>query len=198
MSTFHIICAGPSAQPWISKIDWCNKSVVLCNGTPLIFNRQTKDTRWVMIDDIPEALKFWTQGLNDAIKYCTDINKHDVLGGYVIKHNVSYVSDNPLVSGFFWQGSVGNLACHLAQWLGATKCYVWGLDYQDKTRSYSHIHDSLKSETNKWKNMDNIEVGWQKTRTGLHDLGCEIYNCNPNSVLQALEIVDPDKAAKED
>ena len=46
--------------------------------------------------------------------------------------------------------------------------------------------------------MDNIEVGWEKTKVGLHDLGCEVYNCNPSSELKALEKVDPNKAAKED
>lgn len=198
MATCHVLCAGPSVRPWIDQINWSNKSVFLVNGMPLVFNKRTKVTRWVMIDDIPEGLKEWAGGLSDVTRYCTNINKRDVLGGTVIRHNSVAATDTPEVLGFYWNGSVGNVACHLAWWLGYTRCMVWGLDYQNKIRCYSSIHSSLMPDVKNWENMDIVEVGWERTKNDCEAMGCRIFNCNPDSELRALPKIDPNEAALEE
>jgi len=197
--TFHIICAGPSTWPWIAKpgYGWFDKNVILCNGMPLVWNQDCLNLRWVMIDDIPEGLKAWARSPNPRPRYCTDLNKHAVNNGIVIRHNSKHVMDKPEVSGFFWHGSVGQLACHLSWWLGADRCMVWGLDYQDKKRSYDQVHPSMVAEKKLWDHMDVIESGWGKLVTGLQDLGCKVFNCNPESALKAVPMIDPEKAFKE-
>jgi len=194
---FHIICAGPSTRPYLAMDTWLKKSVILCNGMPLLWTARCEDLRWVMIDPIPEGLKSWTQNPCENTRYCTDLNKHDVLGGTVIRHNHVHVMDNPEVAGFFWHGSVGQLACHLAWWLGAKRCMVWGLDYHDKRRSYDRLHQSMSSPDKFWDHMDVVEGGWQKLVTGLHDLGCEVFNANPGTALKAVPLIDVREALKE-
>lgn len=171
----------------------------MTNGIPLLVPSVVGvDVRWCMIDELPEALQEYGKSRVTYPRFCTKLNKHQVTDGIVVRHHGRHVMDNPMELGFFWQGSVGHMACHLAWFLGARKVYVWGLDYKSKERSYDHVDPSLKApEGERWL-MQNIEVGWDKLRTGLRDLGCEVYNCNPCSELRALPMITPEGAILEE
>jgi len=179
----HVLAGGPSLVPWLPRRDWSTGNVIGCNGIPLL----VPDVPiWLMIDPLPGNLLGWAQSNKRAIKYCTAQNSSQVPNGRVIPVQGKAVMDDPWAKGFFFYHCVAHAACHLAWSWGIKTILVWGLDYQDHADAWGGHGPS-------W-DMDKVEEGWKRLRDGLRDLGSEVLNCNPQSALKALPLVDPNLA----
>lgn len=215
----HIFGNGPSLNAFAAGRDWSGKLSIGVNAAaheirPLRYWISADDLfqtakrplytwvqQWLTGPDRPQGLvtlarwnaRLVVQQLESMIKGKADAWLPDHLFG----HSPQGPADD-LTKGLYWTASSSQAALDLARHMGCARVYLWGLDYTDRSHSYTGapgIAGDAKDNPGKpWDDYAKHVAGFTQLKSACAKSGLQIYNANPDSRLEVFQKVDPQGA----
>lgn len=217
--TIHIFGNGPSLNDFAAHQDWGGMLTIGVNAAAHEINTLRY---WISADDLfqctKRALYDWVQAWLTGdrrpkglvalarfnARYIVKQIEHACQGrtdAWLPDHLFTHSPQGPadtIAQGLYWTASSCQTALDLARHMGCRRVYLWGLDYTDRSHSYTNAPDlkgDAKDNPGKpWDDYSKHVAGFTELAKACHQAGMQVYNANPCSKLDVFEKVDPASA----
>jgi hypothetical protein len=214
--TAHIFGNGPSLKNFAARVFWENRLTIGINAAghciaPLQY--------WLSVDNLlaPEQrpLHDWvhrwmktvsprpvtvTRGTSPWVIQHLDgftAGEDTFLPDYLFTHAPQGPMET-IDQGLHWTKSSCQAGLDLARHMGCARIYLWGLDYTDRSHSYTagtEIVDDPKDNPGRpWSDFDAHVRGFEALREACRSARIEVFNANPASMLDVFPKVQPEEA----
>jgi hypothetical protein len=214
--TIHVFGNGPSLLNFAARQDWTGRVTLGVNAAGL----HIRPLRyWLSADNLAAAghrdLYDWIQrwlasaegvtttfarfGSPLCLRGCTDLL--DARRPWLPDAMFTQAPDGPaerIDEGLYWDGASVHAALDLARHFGCRRAILWGVDYHDRSHSYTHSREIPSDPGDQpgrpWTDFEKIARGFERLRRACAARGMEVFNANPESRLKVFPFIPPQTA----
>jgi hypothetical protein len=215
-ATIHIFGNGPSLKTFAAKQDWTDKLTIGINAAGdcikpirywlsvdnLLANESRPLHDWVhhwlsVVRPRPVILSRSTAPWVIAHLERNTAGAQDLLPDFLFQHAAAGPMSS-ITDGVHWTASSVQAGLDVARHMGAARIYLWGIDYTDRSHSYtggSQIKGDPKDNPGKpWDDFEKHVRGFKALRDACRETGIQVFNANPESKLDVFPKVQPEEA----